>query len=466
MNKDLNELGSGINIFISPIKKKESKIVQLHCLGFHMKELIRKTYLRLQVDRNTPIAFAYTFRHYYFDIGWYGLLNGTTLSFLSYFAVRMGATSSQLGFITAGPAVISLIFALPVGVILKRFPINRATFISASITRIFYLVLIFLPFIQNSALVIVLVILITIIMSIPAVFSTVGFNTAFAVNIPDEYRAHVAGVRNAAFAVVTIVVSLISGYILNHIPFPNGYVIVFAIGTIGAAASSVELFRLIPHAEKGSLEIAANASELPSRGWFADRIVEGFRSFRKQIRFELLRGKSGTPILLLTLITFALYISAPVIPVYLVNRFHFSDQVLSIGMACFNFTIFLGSLNLDRAERKMGRKRAIGLGFTLMSTFPAILIFMHEPLLYYAGNLISGIGSALVNGELFNYLYERIPANDHTSGIAWFTLSSNAAVLTGALLGPLIANQFGFIISMILFTILRFTVSMIVLRWG
>jgi len=80
--------------------------------------------------------------------------------------------------------------------------------------------------------VIVLVILITIIMSIPAVFSTVGFNTAFAVNIPDEYRAHVAGVRNAAFAVVTIVVSLISGYILNHVPFPNGYVIVFAIGTI------------------------------------------------------------------------------------------------------------------------------------------------------------------------------------------------------------------------------------------
>jgi len=58
MNKDLNELGSGINIFNSPIKKKESKIVQLHCLGFQMKELIRKIYLRLQVDRNTPISLS------------------------------------------------------------------------------------------------------------------------------------------------------------------------------------------------------------------------------------------------------------------------------------------------------------------------------------------------------------------------------------------------------------------------
>jgi MFS family permease len=431
-----------------------------------MKAFFREILNPFQIDRNTSNDLAAVFHNYYLDIAWYGLLNGTTLSFLNYFAVRMGATSTQVGLITAGPAVISLLIALPAGVFLQRFPINRATFTSAAITRIFYLVLILLPFIQNSTVVISAVILITLIMSIPAVFSTVAFNTAFAVNIPDENRAHVAGVRNAAFAVVTILVSLMSGFILNQVQFPHGYVIVFAIGAIGAAGSSVHLFRLIPSIEKDQFGMRQPVQKDDSRKWITERIAEGVRTFRKQVRFDLLKGKAGIPILLLTSITFALYISAPVFPVYLVNRFHFSDQVLSIGMACFNFTIFLGSLNLAWVERKIGRKKAIGFGFVLMSTFPAIMIFMKNPLIYYAGNLISGIGSALVNGELFNYLYERIPAEDHTSGVAWYTLSSNAAVLTGALLGPLIANTFDFTISMIIFTCLRFAVSLMILRWG
>lgn len=431
-----------------------------------MKASFRKILHPFQIDRNTSTDLAAVFHNYYLDIAWYGLLNGTTLSFLNYFAVRMGATSTQVGLITAGPAVISLLCALPAGVFLHRFPINRVTFTSAAITRIFYLVLILLPFITNSTVVITAVILITLLMSIPAVLSTVAFNTAFAVNIPDEYRAHVAGVRNAAFAVVTILVSLMSGFILNQVQFPHGYVVVFAIGAIGAAGSAVHLFRLIPPIEKDQFAMRKSAQKDDTRKWITDRIAEGVRTFRKQVRFDLLKGKAGIPILLLTSITFALYISAPVFPVYLVNRFHFSDQVLSIGMACFNFTIFLGSMNLARVERQIGRKNAIGFGFVLMSTFPAILIFMKDPLVYYAGNLVSGIGSALVNGELFNYLYERIPSEDHTSGVAWYTLSSNAAVLTGALLGPLIANTFDFTISMIIFTCLRFTVSLMVLRWG
>jgi MFS family permease len=444
----------------------ESKIDKNFNLGLPKIEPFMKLRQRLQVDQNVPNELVGRFRHYYLDIAWWGLLNGTTLSFLNYFAVRMGATNSQVALIVAGPAVVSLIFALPAGAILKRFSINRATFISAVITRLFYLVLVVLPLIQNPPLVVALVILITIIMSIPAVFSNVGFNTAFAVNIPDEYRAHVAGVRNAAFAVVTILVSLMSGAILNRIAFPIGYIVVFAIGFVGAAGSAFHLYQLSQSIPANVPQASSDPVEDTMRGNLSTRMHLGYQSFRQQIHFDLLRGPSGRPIFLMTLLTLALYISSPVFPVYLVNRFHFSDQVLSIGMAAFNFTIFLASLNLDRVDRRIGRKNAIGAGFVLMSTFPVFLIFMNSPMVYYVGNLFSGMGSALVNGELYNYLYERIPAKDQTSGVAWFTVSSNAAVLVGSLLGPVIANQFGFVITMVILAALRFIVSLMVLRWG
>ena len=431
-----------------------------------MKQILKKLTSFFQVDKNIPAGLAENFVHYYWDITWYGLLNGTTLSFLNYFAVRVGANSTQVGVIAAMPAIVSLIFALPAGVILKRFSFNRATFVTAVLTRMFYLVFILLPFVKTSETVITAVILVTLVMSIPAVFSTVGFNTSFALNIPDEYRAHVAGVRNAGFAIVTIFVSLVSGFILDTVKFPYGYAIVFGIGFIGSAFSAYHLYKLKTLEEFSHPWLKTSAREEHARRWIIARIAEIGRLFRQQIRMDLIKGRSGTSILLLTLIMFALYISGPVFPVYLVNKFHFSDQVLSIGMASFNFAVFLGSMRLESIERRLGRKKSIGLGFILMSFFPAALIFMQGPLLYYTANLISGFGSAFVNGELFNYLYERIPAGDHSSGVAWYTLGANTAVLIGSFAGPLIANSVGFSISMIIFTIIRFAVSLAILRWG
>ena len=431
-----------------------------------MTSFFRRLPRLFQVEQSIPIELADNFRHYYWDITWYGLLNGTVLSFLNYFAVRMGATSTQVGIITAIPAVVSLFLALPAGVILQRHSVNHATFITAVLSRIFYLIFILLPFVKSSEWVISLIMLVTLIMTIPAVFSNVGFNTSFAMNIPDQYRAHVAGVRNAAFAIVTIFVSLLSGIILEVVKFPYGYAIVFAIGFIGSLLSAYHLHKLkaITSATPGIAPVEANPEQ--SVGAEPSTANERPRIFKDLIRLDLIKGRTGLLIFLLTMVIFALFVSAPVFPIYLVNRFHFSDQVLSIGMASFNFSIFLASLNLEAIEHRMGRKKAIGFGFILMSTFPATFLFMSSPIVYYVANLVSGLGSALTNGEIYNYLYERIPSRDHGSAVAWFTLTSNIAVLAGATLGPLIANSFSFGISVLILTAIRFIVSLAILRWG
>jgi len=193
----------------------------------------------------------------------------------------------------------------------------------------------------------------------------------FAMNIPDQYRAHVAGVRNAAFAIVTIFVSLLSGIILEVVKFPYGYAIVFAIGFVGSLLSAYHLHKL--KAVTGPSTGIAPADSMPEQtdGAESSKSNKSSRIFKELIRLDLIKGQNGLLIFLLTMVIFALFVSAPVFPIYLVNRFHFSDQVLSIGMASFNFSIFLGSLNLEAIEHKMGRKRVIGFGFILMSTFPA-----------------------------------------------------------------------------------------------
>jgi len=431
-----------------------------------MKQFFRRLALYIQLDKDVPVQLRENFHHYYWDITWYGLLNGTTLSFLNYFAVREGATTTQVGLITAIPAIVSLMFSVPAGVVLSRVPKNRATFVAGVLTRIFYPVFILLPFFKSSSFVIWAIIGTTLIMSIPAMFATVGFNTAFAENIPDEYRAHVAGIRNAAFAMVTIGVSLLSGKLLTAIQYPYGYSVIFAIGFLGSAFGAYHLYRLKSVAEFTGYRQPTPIPSESSNGWILKRIRDSLIVFKQQIRPDLLKGKIGRLILLLSLLNFSLYLASPVFPVYLVNRFHFTDQVIAIGMACFNFTIFLGSLKLEAIERRLGRQRVTGLGLLLMATFPAILILMKSPLVYYGANLVSGLGWAMTGGEVYNYLFERIPMQDHASGIAWYNMTTNAAVLAGSLLGPLIADSFGFVITMLIFAVLRFGVSLAILRWG
>ena len=53
------------------------------------------------------------FNHLFFDIAWFGVVNGTILSFLSIFLTRTGATSQQIGILGAAPAIANLIFSKP-----------------------------------------------------------------------------------------------------------------------------------------------------------------------------------------------------------------------------------------------------------------------------------------------------------------------------------------------------------------
>ena len=181
--------------------------------------------------RTVPVELRSNFRHLYLDILWYGVLAGSAISFLTVYATRIGADSFQIGFLAAGPAVINLVFTLPTGRWLESRPIGPAVFWSSVFHRFFYLIWVVIPWLLLPHVQLWLYIAITLMMTIPGTVLAVGFNALFADAVPAEWRGHVTGVRNAVLSVAFIVASLVSGVILERLPFPTGYQIVFAIGT-------------------------------------------------------------------------------------------------------------------------------------------------------------------------------------------------------------------------------------------
>jgi hypothetical protein len=67
------------------------------------------------------------------------------MAFVAIYAARLGATSFQVSLLTAGPAVVNLLFSLPAGRWMQDKSLVRVTFWSSIWHRLGYLVFILLP---------------------------------------------------------------------------------------------------------------------------------------------------------------------------------------------------------------------------------------------------------------------------------------------------------------------------------
>lgn len=419
-------------------------------------------------ETEIPKEYRANFIHLYFDIGWFGVLSGSSVNFLNIYAARLGASGFQIGLLGAMAALVSLALAIPSGHWISKRHIGKAVFWTSVVYRIGFLLWVPLPWLFGNEAQIAALIIIALLMAIPLTPLAVGFNALFAAAVPIEYRAHVAGVRNVVLSVAFVLSSLVSGYLLNRIPFPAGYQIVFLIGFFGAAMSSVHLYFVRPLAsdaepllsEPRPVEGAAlSLSKGPER---ADQRPGIFSAIRADVWSTRFRN------VLLVLMGFHLaqYLALPLFPLYQVNQLRLTDNQLGIGSALFYLVVLIGSTQLRRTVHRLGHQMVTALGVIGMGLYPFLLALSRTPLHFYGLSLLGGLSWALAGGAYANYLLEHIPAHDRPAYLAWYNVVLNASVLVGSLAGPLIASQIGLIPALFVFTAARILAGIAIWKWG
>lgn len=157
-----------------------------------------------------PAEYRSNFLHLYMDIGWFGILSGSSVNFLSVYATRLGATGFQIGLLSSMAAAISLMLAIPAGRWLESQNITKAVFRTSVWSRLGYLLWVPLPWLFNEQGQVWALILIALLMAVPITPLSVGFNALFAAAVPPQWRAHVAAMRNVAYAITFMLSSLVS----------------------------------------------------------------------------------------------------------------------------------------------------------------------------------------------------------------------------------------------------------------
>ena len=427
--------------------------------------------------RPVPAEYRSNFTHLYFDIAWFGVLAASTVSFTAVYATRQGANAFQLGLLSAAPAIVNMAFTLPAGRWLEGQPIDTAVFWSAVLYRIFYLLWLPLPWLFAPDVQVWVLIGLTLAMGIPGTSLAVGFNALFAEAVPPEWRGHVAGIRNALLSVTFILVSLLCGQILEKLPFPGGYQVVFALGCLGAAISTLHLWFVTPRPnELVQPRSGRSLGDLASPGRFR-LVVEGIRpglGLRFLTRHPgqglLKRGLAPKPfarmVAVIFAFNFAVYLAIPLFPIRWVDQLHLSDQQIGWGTAVFYATVFVGSMQLERLVQRLGNQRVTAIGALFMGAYPACMALAKGLGLYLFGSVMGGLGWALVGGALVNYVLERVPADQRPGYLAWYNLALNAALLLGSLLGPVVAGYITVPVALMLFAVFRCLAALAILRWG
>jgi MFS family permease len=415
------------------------------------------------------------FHHLYADIFWFGILSGSTMAFLAIYAARLGASGLQIGLLTAGPAVMNLIFSLPAGRWMESHHLVRVSFWSALLYRAGYLALIPLPWLFISKWEIWTIVLITLVMSIPGTMLAISFNAMFADVVPPEWRSDVVGRRNALMSVSLSATALLCGQLLDRIIFPLNYQIVFGLGALGAAISTYHVGSIQFGDARPLRRIGRPLGDFARPGLqrFGDaiRLAVGLRFLTRSrgkslLRFDLLRGPFG-PFLAAYLLFYTFqFLPVSIFPLAYVHALNLTDGAISLGSALFYATMLMISLRLGHLSVQYGHKRLLVFSAIAYGIYPLLIGLARDATLFWLASLVGGLVWGIASAAAINRLMERVPEDARPAYMALHNLAMNIGILAGSLSGPLLVEQVGIPEALLIGAGLRMFAGLLLAVWG
>ena len=398
--------------------------------------------------RGVPEALRHNFFHMYLDIASWGFYTGSTIVFLTVYAARAGATTQQIGLMSAGPALISLILSIPAGLFARRYVPKQIVTVSAFIARMLLLGYVVIPLLPDENLRINALLVLTALIAIPNTLLNITFGPFLMSVIPSDWRGTVVSLRNAIMSVLSFVVTLVCGQILTGMDFPYGYQVVFFIGFLGALGTVYAISRTR----------VLNPDGIPALGKASPGLLLP--------RIDA----SAQCYIIIALLLFALnattFMAAPVLPELYVNEIRLSDAVISVGAALTSMIVFVISLFVARLTRRVGNRQGTVIGVAVFAAQTILLALARDAGGFLAASAVGGVASGILSAAQYNYHLDNLPREEQTVWIAWSTLLGNIAALLGSLAGPALADTIGIPWVLGGLALLRLLIGLAIFVWG
>ncbi len=366
-----------------------------------------------------------------FEVFWAAFLSAAA-TFNAAYAVRLGASNTEVGLLSSLPALLAFLVTIPAGRYFSRQaawmpPILRSLFVY----RFGFLVVAFLPWLPLPAKDGMLIWTI-IAFTIPAHFFSVGWNSMMATAIPEVKRSKVFAMRNGLSAVAITGGIFVAGQWLEYAPFPLNYQIMYAVGF---ATSMVSLYYIAKLYLPLRAVAVAPSPKTPTLSlnarWIALRAAwQTHPDFVRMVINTFVHG-------------LGLWMVAPLYVLYFVRELGASEGWLGLHGMLANLTPVLGYYLWQRVIERHGENWVLKLTIAVIGFYPLLVGVTLSPALILGGAALNGLLAAGINLSHFPMLLKVCPADNHPLYMGIYTTLMNLGAFIMPMIGVILADQFG-----------------------
>jgi len=392
----------------------------------------------------TPQIENTNFRNYVIEVAWFGIALAATSRFLSVYAIRVGATPIELGWMTSLPFMFLLISTMVSGWWRKRFqhPMRsyflpsigfRAAFLLPALTPLF-------PLRFQPLWLIASVIL----PAIPQGISSSIFVGMMRDAISHERQTPLASKRMLWMSVTSGIGALIFGFWLEQAPFPLNYQVMFLLAFAMALISHWCVMNV----------------KLPEQPTPVQTTV--VQSNATPMRSPVFMGA----VMVVVVAHIGFLALASVIPLHLVRNLNVEEGFMAIYGIAEIVAAAVICLFTDRIIQKFGCRKIIALGVLLTGVAAMTMALTHNLTFVLVAGAISGAAwtaSAIAMYGLFIEAIKDVPSHD----VPRYTNTYNQLVWIAAFIGPMVGSNLAnagvnLILVMVIGSVMRVIAGMMI----
>lgn len=367
-------------------------------------------------------------------MSWQGLITAGIGTFISVFLVRLGASPLILGLLTALPALVTIVLSVPLmPLIERRRDLVRVVTATRIGSRACFLLIALAPFAladDRRALLPTAVVALWGLSAVCSSATTPAFTAVLAEVVPPRERPRVNGGRWAAYSLVTALSVAVVGRVLDLLPFPGNFQLVFAVSFLAGFISLAAFDRIrLPERPAGPAPAARGGNPLR---YFAD------------LGRVSLRQPAFAAFLLTTFVyRLGLHLPIALYPLYWVREVGASNSWIGYTTTAIYGTLVVAYFLWGRAAPRLGSRRILLIASVGLAFYPLLTPLVREPLWLIPVAMVNGIFTAGIDISFFEGLLEASPPEHRASFAAVNASVANLAIFVGPLVGTALAGWLG-----------------------
>ena len=366
------------------------------------------------------------------ELFWAAIL-GAIATFNGVYAVRLGASNTDIGLLTSIPALLAIIVSIPAGKFLQSRPLRKPWILwSLGLHRTGFLLVALVPLLKFFDLPVgpIAVWLLIANTSLSTFFNT-GWIPMLAEVVPEDRRAGVFAARNIVNGLTVSVVVFLSGIFLNNVIFPVNYQILYAFGFAASMLSQIALVKI------SAPEVHAPPAPPAKNLTLRQKVSQLRQFFNRQPAFTRIVADTfmhGSGI----------WMATPVYTLFFVRTLGADEAWVGLNGTVNGVAAIFSFMFWRWAIKKLGEHTTLKITIVCAGIYPLLVGLLGNLNLILLATAFNSLVAAGINLSHFNTLLKVIPEEQRTEYFSVYATLLNIGAFVLPLVGVVLGEMVGF----------------------